>query len=249
MALTRLFIDGALQRGQNLDLDSEQAHYIGRALRLRAGDSLSVFNAKSGEFAAVVVSVSKSNATVQVGAHIETATESPLKLQLVQGVSRGDRMDFVVQKATELGVKRITPVLTEYSMVKLDGTRAEKRRAHWQKVAISACEQSGRIRPPLIDPPVPLKTWFGGKTHEADVDLILQPGATRAMTSLTVPKTKVCLLIGPEGGFSDAEYDDAEFAGFTAVSLGPRVLRTETAALAAVSVAQSLWGDLAPSAL
>lgn len=247
MALTRLFIDGALLPGQVLVLENEQAHYIGRALRLRAGDTLSVFNAESGEFAATVDNLSKSTATLTIDEPIQTATESPLRLHLVQGVSRGDRMDFAVQKATELGVKRITPVLTEYGMVKLDGKRASKRRDHWQKIAISACEQSGRIRPPLIDPPVPLKTWFGGKTQETDVDLVLQPGAARAMTSLTAPQTKVCLLIGPEGGFSDTEYEDAEFAGFTAVSLGPRVLRTETAALAAISVAQTLWGDLAPS--
>lgn len=243
MALTRLFIDGALQTELELILDSEQAHYIGRALRLRTGDSLSVFSAESGEFAATVAAINKSDATLSVGEHIETATESPLKLHLVQGVSRGDRMDFVVQKATELGVKRITPVLTEYAMVKLAGNRAEKRRAHWQKVATSACEQSGRVRPPLIDPPVSLKSWFGNKTQDADVDLILKPGAADAMTSLTAPKTKVCLLVGPEGGFSDAEYDDAAVSGFQAVSLGPRILRTETAALAAVTIAETLWGD------
>ena len=201
MALTRLFIRSALQAGLELTLDSEQAHYLGRTLRLRAGESLAVFNAEFGEFA-------------------------------------------VVQKATELGVKRITPVLTEYGVVKLSGSRAEKRRDHWQKVAQSACEQSGRTRPPLIEVPVPLKTWFGATTSEADVDLILKPGAGTPMASLTAPSKKVCLLIGPEGGFSDVEYDDAEVSGFVAVSLGPRVLRTETAALAAVTVAETLWGDL-----
>ena len=153
-------------------------------------------------------------------------------------------MDWVVQKATELGVKRITPVLTEYGMVKLDEKRAAKRRDHWQAVAESACEQSGRIRPPLIDAPVALNTWFGMGPSETDTDLILRPGATTALASIKAPSTKVCLLIGPEGGFSHQEYDDADLAGFTAVSLGPRVLRTETAALAAITVAQSLWGDL-----
>jgi 16S rRNA (uracil1498-N3)-methyltransferase len=153
-------------------------------------------------------------------------------------------MDLVVQKATELGVKRISPVLTEYAVVKLEGNRADKRREHWQKIAESACEQSGRTRPPLIDEPLPLKTWFGSKTSETDVDLILKPNADTAMTSLKVPKTKVCLLIGPEGGFSENEYEDAEVSGFKAVSLGPRVLRTETAAIAAITVAESLWGDI-----
>ena len=244
MALTRLFIRSELQTGQALKLDSEQAHYLGRALRLRPGDALSIFSAESGEFAATLTSIGKSDAVLAVGAAIVTATESPLKVHLVQGVSRGERMDFVVQKATELGVKRISPVLTEYAMVKLEGNRANKRREHWQKIAESACEQSGRTRPPLIDEPLPLKSWFGSKTNETDVDLILKPNATISMASLKAPTTKVCLLIGPEGGFSDNEYEDAEFSGFTAVSLGPRVLRTETAAIAAVTVAESLWGDL-----
>ena len=175
---------------------------------------------------------------------VETATESALKLHLVQGISRGERMDFVIQKATELGVKRITPVFTEYGVVRLDEKRAARRRDHWEGVAVSACEQSGRIRPPLIDAPVALNTWFGMGAKEADTDLILQPGAATALTSIDKPTTKICLLIGPEGGFSHQEYDDAGLAGFTGVSLGPRVLRTETAALAAIAVAQSLWGDL-----
>ncbi len=244
MALTRLFIRSELQTGQTLKLDSEQAHYLGRALRLRPGDALSIFSAESGEFAATLTSIGKSDGEIAVGAAIVTATESPLKIHLVQGVSRGERMDVVVQKATELGVKRISPVLTEYAMVKLEGKRASKRREHWQKIAEGACEQSGRTRPPLIDEPLLLKTWFGSKTSETDVDLILKPYATTSMASLKAPQTKVCLLIGPEGGFSDNEYEDAEVSGFKAVSLGPRVLRTETAAIAAVTVAESLWGDL-----
>lgn len=244
MAFTRLFIRSALQPEQDLQLDPEQARYVGRVLRLRPGDRLSVFNGDCGEFAASVISVGKTSVTLAVGAAIATATESPLRLHLVQGVSRGERMDIIVQKATELGVKRITPVLTEFGVVKLDGERAERRREHWQKIAISACEQSGRIRPPLVDAPLALKTWFGRKTASADVDLILRPGSATAMTALAAPLTKVCLLIGPEGGFSESEYEDAAVSGFEAVSLGPRVLRTETAAIAAIAVAESVWGDL-----
>ena len=244
MALTRLFIRSELQTGQALELDKEQAHYLGRALRLRPGDALIIFSAESGEFAAAVTTIGKSNAELMVGVAIPTNTESPLKVHLVQGVSRGERMDVVVQKATELGVKRISPVLTEYGVVKLEGSRASRRREHWQKIAESACEQCGRTRPPLIDEPLPLKTWFGSKTSETDVDLILKPNAATSMASLKAPTTKVCLLIGPEGGFSDNEYEDAEISGFKAVSLGPRVLRTETAAIAAITVAESLWGDL-----
>jgi 16S rRNA (uracil1498-N3)-methyltransferase len=150
-----------------------------------------------------------------------------------------------VQKATELGVKRISPVFTEHGVVRLDAERAGKRREHWQKVAESACEQSGRIRPPLVDLPVTLKQFLGARPPAADVDLVLRPGAMPPLASIAPPQTKLCLLVGPEGGFSDGEYADAEAAGFGAVGLGPRVLRTETAALAAIAVAQAAWGDLA----
>lgn len=244
MALTRLFINNELRSGSEIQLDAVQARYLGRVLRLSAGDALTVFNGTNGEFAASVSSVGKSSGTILVESHIETATESPLRVHLVQGISRGERMDYVVQKATELGVKRITPVLSKYGVVKLDAKRAAKRRDHWQSVAESACEQSGRIRPPLIDEPQPLNTWFGEKTGDSDLDLILQPRAATALTSITAPQTKVCMLIGPEGGFSSGECDDAAAVGFKAVSLGPRILRTETAAAAALTVAQSLWGDL-----
>ena len=243
MASTRLFVNDTLGSGIELQLGREQAHYLGRVLRLRDGDMLTVFNGDNGEFVARIVSLGKNDAVVQIEAAFKAETESPLKIHLVQGISRGERMDFVVQKATELGVKRITPVLTEYGVVKLNPSRATKRSDHWQSVAISACEQSGRIRPPLIDTPVDLNSWFGAGAKEADTDLILQPGAATPLSSIAAPVTKVCLLIGPEGGFSDTEYEDAMIAGFAAVSLGPRVLRTETAALTAIAVAQTLWGD------
>jgi 16S rRNA (uracil1498-N3)-methyltransferase len=244
MALTRLFVSESLSTGTELTLDKDQARYLGRVLRLQIGDPVHVFNGNDGEFEGTVNSLAKASATIQVGTPIETATESQLKIHLVQGISRGERMDFVIQKATELGVKRISPVFTEYGVVKLDAARAEKRRAHWQGVATSACEQSGRVRPPLIDAPIDLNTWFGAGAKETDVDLILQPGAATSLASIECPVTKICLLIGPEGGFSDSEYDDADVSGFQAVSLGPRVLRTETAALTAIAVAQSSWGDL-----
>lgn len=244
MALTRLFVSEKLACGSKLQLERDQAHYLGRVLRLRDGDSLSVFNGGDGEFDARVVTLTKNSALISIDTPVETATESALKIHLVQGISRGERMDFVVQKATELGVKRISPVFTEYGVVKLVPVRAAKRRDHWQSVATSACEQSGRIRPPLIDAPVDLNAWFGAGAKEADSDLILQPGASTPLSSIAAPVTKVCLLIGPEGGFSEKEYEDAGVSGFRAVSMGPRVLRTETAALAAISAAQILWGDL-----
>lgn len=244
MSLSRLFVSSELETGQQLQLDKEQAHYVGRVLRLHIGDSMTFFNGEGGEFDATLESIGKNVAVALIGARRDTTAESPLKVHLVQGISRGERMDLVIQKATELGVKRISPILTEYGVIKLDARRAAKRRDHWQGVAQSACEQSGRTRPPLIDELMALNAWFGAHTKEADTDLILRPGAATALTSLSAPTTKVCLLIGPEGGFSDTEYEDAALAGFNEVSLGPRILRTETAAFAALAIVQALWGDL-----
>ncbi len=225
-------------------LGSEQARYLGRVLRLRVGDHLLVFDGEGREFQASITAIDKTGVTLHVGEKTLTSTESPLRVHLVQGISRGERMDLIVQKATELGVKRITPVLTEFGVVKLDAARAAKRREHWHRVAISACEQCGRVRLPLIDAPIRLKTWFGSKPPHADSEIILKPGASTPLKQIGSPATKICVLIGPEGGFSETEYEDAEVAGFRAVSLGPRILRTETAAIASIATLQSEWGDL-----
>ena len=241
---TRLFVSSALSNGVELELDGDRAKHLGKVLRARVGDTLTIFNGDGPEWPATITSISKSSINLALGMSIDPGTESPLKIHLVQGISRGDRMDFVVQKATELGVKRITPVLTEYGVVKLKSDRAEKRRDHWQKIANSACEQSGRTRQPLIDMPMPLKNWFGSKPPKVDAEVILVPNAAAPLALIPPPETKICVLIGPEGGFSETEYGDAEVSGFQAVSLGPRVLRTESAAIATLSVLQSMWGDL-----
>ena len=241
---TRLFVSGALINGAEIEVDGDQARYLSKALRSRIGDRIRVFNGEGPEWPATITRISKNTVALELGDSFEAGTESDLKIHLVQGISRGDRMDFVVQKATELGVKRITPVMTEYGVVKLDAARAEKRREHWQKIATSACEQCGRTRLPLIDTPITLKNWFGNKPGNVDAELILTPGAATPLASTPIPETKVCVLIGPEGGFSEAEYGDAAVSGFKAVSLGPRILRTESAAVATLAVLQSLWGDL-----
>lgn len=241
---TRLFVSGALINGVEIELDGDRARYLGTVLRMHVGDGLIVFNGEGPEWPATVTRIGRNSVGLTLGESVEAGTESPLKIHLVQAISRGERMDFVVQKATELGVKRITPVLTEYGIVKLNAERAQKRRDHWQKIAASACEQSGRTRLPLIDTPLPLKNWFGNKPARVDAELILRPGSTLALAALSAPKTKVCVLIGPDGGFSDIEYEDAEIAGFTPMSLGPRILRTESAAIATLAILQSLWGDL-----
>ena len=244
MRQTRLYLNGEYDSGSELEIDAEKTHYLSRVLRLRVGDSIIIFNGTGAQFSASITVLQKSRATLAVHDALPAATESGFKLHLAQGISRGERMDFVVQKATELGVKRITPLLTEHGVVKLAAERAEKRQQHWQQVAISACEQSGRVRLPLVDAPVRLDTWLADKTQHADIDILLKPGATKALAKIDVPATKVCILIGPEGGFSDAEYAMAELAGFRAVSFGPRVLRTETAAVAALAVLQARCGDL-----
>lgn len=231
--------------GSEVALEGDRARYLGRVLRLRVGDEITVFNGTGPEWIARIAAMTRSSATLAIGNAGDATAESPLKIHLVQGISRGERMDYVVQKATELGVKRITPVLTEYGVVKLDEKRSAKRRDHWEGVAASACEQSGRSRLPLIDAPLPLKAWFGAKPADADVDLVLAPGATTPLAKIPAPGTKACILIGPEGGLSQVEYEDAEVSGFKAVSLGPRILRTETAAAAALAVMQAAWGDLA----
>ena len=244
MPRTRLYIAGRYSSGSVVGLDADKARYLGRVLRLRPGDSISIFDGEGSEHHAEIAALGKSTARLKVGAAIESQCESRLRVHLVQGISRGQRMDFVVQKATELGVKRITPVLTEYGAVKLDKARATRRRDHWEGVAASACEQCGRVRLPLIDEPLPLRDWFAARPDGVDLDLILRPGAAKPMVDVDKPATKVCLLIGPEGGFSEHEYEDASIVGFESVSLGPRILRTETAAVAALALLQSRWGDL-----
>jgi 16S rRNA (uracil1498-N3)-methyltransferase len=229
-----MYVAQTLAPGAELGLGEEPARYLGRVLRLNNGDTIHVFNGDDGEWSAEIHRLGKRNVTIVVRDSVERQSESGLKVHLVQGISRGERMDFVVQKATELGVKRITPVLT----------RATKRRDHWQRVAESACEQSCRVRPPLVDAPLALNDWFGHARDRDGSDLILRPGASKSLGGLDEPQPKLCLLIGPEGGFSEREYTDADAAGFEAVTIGPRILRTETAAVAAIAIAQSRWGDL-----
>jgi 16S rRNA (uracil1498-N3)-methyltransferase len=244
MSLKRLYVAERLAAGAELRLGEEAARYLGRVLRLRAGETVHVFNGDDGEWSATISKFGKDRVTLSVHEAVSNTAEPQLRIHLVQGISRGERMDFVVQKATELGVDRITPVLTAHGAVKLDDKRADKRRAHWRRVAESACEQSGRVNPPQVDVPLPLNDWLGLAAAGAATRLILSPGAGRSLTNIAAPSGELCLLIGPEGGFSEREYDDARVSGFEAVTLGPRILRTETAAVAALAIAQGLWGDL-----
>lgn len=243
MSATRLYSPIQLRANAELSFGSEQARYVGRVLRLRPGDALTVFDGSGGEYPATVGTITKQLLNLHVGEYVSRSTESPLRIRLVQGVSRGERMDIVVQKATELGVHRISPVVTEYSVVKLPRDRAAKRRDHWQKVAQSACEQCQRNYVPAIDAPQSLLDWFGDNAGADDLQLILRADARDPLPAIDRPRIDLTILVGPEGGFSEAEYERATVAGLKAVRLGPRIMRTETAALAAISIAQANWGD------
>ncbi len=243
MSTSRLFSPLQLRANTELSFGSDQARYVGRVLRLRSGDALTVFDGSGGEYPATIGTITKQELNLSVGEHIARSAESLLRIRLVQGVSRGERMDIVVQKATELGVQRISPVLTDFSVVKLEPDRAAKRRDHWQKIAQSACEQCRRNIVPAIDAPQSLLDWFGDNAGSDKLQLILRANARDSMPAIDMPGSDLTILIGPEGGFSEAEYERATVAGLKAVRLGPRIMRTETAALAAISIAQATWGD------
>ncbi|HEX7718917.1 MAG TPA: 16S rRNA (uracil(1498)-N(3))-methyltransferase [Woeseiaceae bacterium] len=242
----RVYVDEALQSGMQLILPVEQSHYVNRVLRLKPADALTLFNGKGGEYSAVIITVARHGVAVRIDAHGVPNVEAPLAVHLVQGVSRGERMDTVVQKATELGLSRLTPVLTEFSVVRLnDAAKRDKRTAHWTKIAQSACEQCGRTVPPVIDTPVKFDEWRQQLVQAEYRRIVLHPMAAAPLASLQPMTSRVMLLIGPEGGFSHNEIGEAEAAGFEACSLGPRILRTETAAIAAIALLQARWGDLA----
>lgn len=220
----------------------EQAHHLAHVLRLAPGDAVTVFDGRGNEYEATIARAGKSGITLNVGEPRAVDRESPLDVTLAQGISSGDRMDYTVQKAVELGITAIQPLATERSVVRLDRERAVKRVAHWQAIAIASCEQCGRNRVPEVLPVQPFTAWLG-TAAEGVLRLTLAPGAALTLAQLERPRSPIVLLAGPEGGFSPRERDDAERAGCTAVRLGPRVLRTETAAVAALAAMQVLWGD------
>ena len=238
MRLSRFFIDAPLSLGQH-ELPEAQAHYIGRVLRHAAGDAVQLFDGSGQEYLGELIEVGKKAVRVELREQLAGQAESPLRIHLGQGLSRGERMDWAIQKATELGVGEITPIVSERCEVRLKDERADKRLAHWRQVAISACEQCGRSVLPVIHASVTLAEW---QAHvQAELKLVLHPVAA-PLESHARPHS-LAFLIGPEGGLSEAEVAQAKAAGFHAARLGPRVLRTETAPVVALAVAQQLWGD------
>ncbi|HEV3181193.1 MAG TPA: 16S rRNA (uracil(1498)-N(3))-methyltransferase [Steroidobacteraceae bacterium] len=243
MRLTRVYVDAALEAGARLTLTGGAAGHLTRVLRLRPKAALTLFNGRGGQYAASIERVAGSEVTVAVGEHEPIERESPFPLTLAQGVSRGERMDLVVQKATELGVARLVPVLTERSVVRLDEAQSDRKSSHWRAIAIAACEQCGRNRLPEVALPAQLHEFLRQPAGDS-VRLLLSPLAELRIEDVPRPARGVTVLIGPEGGLADAEQRDALTAGFTAVNLGPRVLRTETAAIAALTLLQREFGDL-----
>lgn len=240
----RIYVDQPLAANTDITLPDAPAHHVARVLRLKAGESLTLFNGLGGQYAAVIESVEGRRVRVAIHAHTVIDRESPLPITLVQGISRGKRMDYALQKAVELGVNRIVPLLAEHSQVRLDaGRQLEGKLDHWRGIVVAACEQSGRNRLPGIDIPLSLTQWLAAPAGD-EMRLLLDPQAARRLRELPRPPAGVCLIAGPEGGFSQDERDAALAAGCTAIGLGPRVLRTETAAVAAITACQALWGDL-----
>ena len=237
----RIFCDLRLGPGAQFPLPQEAANHIGRALRLRVGDALVVFDGRGGEYEAQILRIDRDRVEVKTGAFREPARESPLAIGLVQGLPEADKMDWILQKCVELGVAWIQPVVCERSVVRLSGDRAARRQAHWQRVAIAACEQCGRNLVPEVRPTLPFRDWAAQPSQARR--WMLAPGAQEPLVAQAPPTGPVELLVGPEGGLAERELDIAVTIGFTALSLGPRVLRTETAPLAALSAMQSLWGD------
>jgi 16S rRNA (uracil1498-N3)-methyltransferase len=243
MRVTRVYVDAALESDTRLVLSGSCAGHLTRVLRLRPGAALTLFNGQGGEYAASIERVQGSKVTVAVGEHQPLERESPFPLTLAQGVSRGERMDLVVQKATELGVSRLVPVLTERSVVRLDEERSDRKSTHWRAIAIAACEQCGRNRLPQVTLPARLREFLRGSAADG-TKLLLSPQATRRIEDVPRPQGGATVLIGPEGGLTDEEQQSAGATGFVAVRLGPRVLRTETAAIAALTLLQREFGDL-----
>ncbi|HEV2286681.1 MAG TPA: 16S rRNA (uracil(1498)-N(3))-methyltransferase [Steroidobacteraceae bacterium] len=241
MRLTRVYVEGPLTSGKRVRLEGNAASHVTRVLRLRVGTALTLFNGEGGEYEASIDKAAAGEVIVAVGTHTAEERESPLKLTLAQGISRGERMDLVVQKATELGVTELLPVLTERSVVRLTAQQSDRKVNHWRAIAIAACEQCGRNRLPGIAAPQGYREFVRSAPDGARV--LLAPGAGVRLADLPRPDGAVTVLIGPEGGLTDEEEQAALAAGFTAVRLGPRVLRTETAAIAALALLQRQFGD------
>ncbi len=240
MRVSRLYTPVPLSKGRVIELDDEGGHYIRTVLRLRKDSDIILFNGNGVEYQSRLTDVNRKAVVVAIGEKINRSVESPLTVTLGLSISRGDRMDFSVQKAVELGVNTITPLVTERCVVQLTDDKKSQRLAHWQKIVHHAAEQSGRTCLPDLTPVKSLPDWL---PSQHGLKVFLDPHATTTLSQLQPENLHVTLLTGPEGGFSDIERKTAKAAGFIPVRLGARILRTETASLAALAAVQMLWGD------
>ena len=244
--MPRVYVPPRLAAGARIVLPAAAGHHLVRVLRLRPGAGLVVFDGCGGEHDAIIAAIGREGVAVEVGSWREVAREASLSVHLAQGVSAGERMDYTLQKAVELGVAGIEPIITRRSVVRLAAERAQRRRAHWERVCVSACEQCGRDRVPPVQPPCDFGDWLAALPARADtvaLRLLLSPDADTSLRDMPRPAGPILLLAGPEGGLTPQERDDALRRGFRGVCLGPRILRTETAALVALAAMHALWGD------
>jgi 16S rRNA (uracil1498-N3)-methyltransferase len=241
MRIPRIHHPAPLTSGGHVELSDTAANHVVRVLRLPLGAPLILFNGAGGEFEAAINAIDKRRVTVDIGTFHDRECEPPLPLWLAQGISRGDRMDYTIQKAVELGVSGIIPLFTEHCGIQLSVERLAKRVQHWQAVVIGACEQCGRNRIPQILKPVTLTQWLASPGE--GLRLVLDPEADHSLAQIPTPTGPITLLIGPEGGLSDQEVALAKAAGYVGLRLGPRILRTETAAVAALAALLGAWGD------
>lgn len=244
MANLRFYTNSPLEINTIVQLSESAAVHASKALRLEAGDTAILFNGDGFDYSCTLTSVKKNAVNAQITGAEKINNESPLDITLLQAISSGDRMDLTIQKAVELGVKQIQPINSQRSVVKLNAERAEKRTEHWQNIAISACEQSGRAFVPKVLPPTTLDKWLSLNPQQKELRIQLNPIGAKQLAEISKPtSSSIILLIGAEGGLSPEEIDTATKNGFESILLGPRILRTETAALTAIAVMQALWGD------
>jgi len=240
MRVSRLYVDSPLNVGGRIELDDDAAHYVRSVLRLKQDQAIVVFNGQGGEYHARFSEVSRKAVRVEIESHVARDVESPLAIHLGLGISRGDRMDWAVQKAVELGVTQLTPLITERCVIKFNDDKKQQRFDHWHGIIRHAAEQSGRTCLPTLHPVASFAEWADAQTG---LRVFLDPYASQSLHDVTPENQRLTLLSGPEGGFSDQEREFARQAGFTAVRMGARILRTETAVLSALTAAQTLWGD------
>ena len=240
MRVSRLYAPVPLTTGKQIELDDENGHYVRTVLRLKKDNEIILFNGNGGEYLCILTEVSRKTVLIAVQQWHERSVESPLHVTLGLGISRGDRMDLSVQKAVELGVNQMTPLLTERCLVQFKGEKKPQRLLHWQKIVQHAAEQSGRTMLPELTEIEYIQNWVGS---QQGLKVFLDPYAEKSLADITPKDMKVTLLTGPEGGFTDQERDIAKAADFIPVRLGSRILRTETASLAALAALQILWGD------